>query len=252
MYIYFLTKVFAFQNPQSLAWSWDKDIEYWFWTASGKYLSQSSGITGSTKSRRSTIWWSAKYCEHIQKKSVSVEFPENMTTAFSFLHGFNEVSNGLKKNCKSINGTIIYNFFSLWTGCGKNWFQSVWWPWLCHEKYIYRISLILPHWPKPHWIPLATDSSAACFCVNLWEFFIVSLFSRVKDVFTQRVLSHLTKHKKAQFMFSDVVTQEEGCNYLCFKTSPCAKRFLWKWVWLRWKWSYRWNTLIFITMVRHE
>lgn len=128
MYIYFLTKVFAFQNPQSLAWSWDKDIEYWFWTASGKYLSQSSGITGSTKSRRSTIWWSAKYCEHIQKKSVSVEFPENMTTAFSFLHGFNEVSNGLKKDCKSINGTIIYNFFSLWTGCGKNWFQSVWWP----------------------------------------------------------------------------------------------------------------------------
>lgn len=128
MYIYFLTKVFAFQNPQSLAWSWDKDIEYWFWIASGKYLSQSSGITGSTKSRRSTIWWSAKYYEHIQKKSVSVEFPENMTTAFSFLHGFNEVSNGLKKDCKSINGTIIYNFFSLWAGCGKNWFQSVWWP----------------------------------------------------------------------------------------------------------------------------
>ena len=27
----------------------------------------------------------------------------------------------------------------------------------------------------------------------------------------------------------------------CFKTSPCTKRFLWKWVWFAWKWTSRWN-----------
>ena len=28
---------------------------------------------------------------------------------------------------------------------------------------------------------------------------------------------------------------------LCFKTSPHAKLFLWKWVWFPWKWTCRWK-----------
>lgn len=38
----------------------------------------------------------------------------------------------------------------------------------------------------------------------------------------------------------------------CFKTSPRAKLFSWKWVWFTSKWTYRWNAFSYITMVSNE
>ena len=112
--VYFLSNVVRFRIPQSVAWSWNKDIQYWFWTPSGKYLSQSPGITGSTKSRncKSPSWWNAKYCEHIEKKSVSLKFPQK--TAFSFLDISNQQR--AKRGIVSLDGTKAEYFLIVGPG----------------------------------------------------------------------------------------------------------------------------------------